>query len=85
MLLDTGAEHNFISQKLLNKLTVQPIEVQPLKVETADGRVSTLDKAVKIEIKIKGMEHVVFKTMAYILSNSNTEVIMAILSFVIMR
>ncbi len=49
---------------------------EPIKAETADGRISTLHKAAQIELKINGMEHLVFKLMAYILPNSGTDLIL---------
>ncbi len=75
LLLDTGAENNFVSQTVINKINAQTYTGIQIKAETADGRISVLDKISQLEIKIKGLEQITFKIQAYVLPDSSTDLI----------
>ena len=74
--IDSGAEKNFISQKLQEELQLSTKKTHIFILETADKRQLTVNKEVEAEFELLNISHTKFKVCLKIMKNLSTNIIL---------
>lgn len=73
-LVDTGATHQFVQTKLLNRLgLMQRVRPTNVRVKLADGSIHSLDGEIDLEVEIGGNQHLM---SAYVLAGKGPAFVM---------